>query len=51
MGDDVHWLRYVDDELVIIPVDTNVGKKLRHLYEADNNIQFTVEHLTRFRQK
>ena len=43
MGEDVIWLRYVDDILVVAPQTMNLDNKLNELNSVDSNIQFTIE--------
>lgn len=43
MGQDVVWMRYVDDVLVVVPQDMDLGEKLREINGVDPHIQFTLE--------
>ena len=43
MGENVIWVRYVDDVLVVVPSDTNLETKLHELNSIDSKIQFTLE--------
>ena len=43
MGENVLWVRYVDDVLVVAPKDIDLNAKLNELNAVDPNIQFTLE--------
>ena len=43
MGDDVIWVRYVDDVLVVVPKSLNLDDKLKELHAVEDKIQFTLE--------
>ena len=43
MGPNSHWMRYVDDVIVVTPEDTDLEEKLSRLNEVDPKIQFTME--------
>ena len=43
MGNDVVWLRSVDDVLIVAPIDTDLEGKLKDLNEVEKKNQFTVE--------
>ena len=43
MGRNSHWLRYIDDVLIITPNSTNMENKLRMINNVNINIQFTLE--------
>ena len=43
MGENVLWVRYVDDVLVVAPNTTDLNTKLSELNAADPTIQFTLE--------
>ena len=42
MGDDVLWLRYVDD-VIVAPKSMNLREKLTELNAVEPRIQFTLE--------
>ena len=43
MGPNSHWMRYVDDVIVVTPEDTDLEERLSRLNEVDPKIQFTME--------
>ena len=43
MGNNVVWVRYVDDILVVVPKEMNLDEKLAKLNSVDDKIQFTLE--------
>ena len=43
MGHETTWMRYVDDIIVIMPYDTDLGVKLAELNQVDPVIQLTKE--------
>ena len=43
MSEDIKWFRYVDDVVLITPVDTNLQETLASLNRAHERIQFTLE--------
>ena len=43
LGRNCSWLRYVDDILVVVPVNVNIDNKLRMLNNVHSDIHFTVE--------
>ena len=43
IGENVLWLRYVDDVLAVVPQAVDLKEKLAELNSADPNIQFTLE--------
>lgn len=43
VGENVVWLRYVDDILAVVPTRTNLQELLHRLNAANPSIQFTTE--------
>ena len=43
MGEHTKWFRYVDDVLLITPVDTSLQEMLASLNRVHDRIQFTLE--------
>ena len=43
MRNDVLWFRYLDDVLIVAPIETDLEGNLKELNEVEKKIQFTVE--------
>ena len=43
MGDDVIWVRYIDDVFIVVPKSPNLEDKLKELNTVEDKIQFTLE--------